>query len=121
VGLTAMIMVTVPDRRTTEDWEALIGAEVRTARIAAELDQRELAKLSDVSLGAVKNLENGKGSSLRTLIRVVRALGRSEWLESLSPPITISPLSMLSSRRRPERAAQRVRSRRARNSERHAK
>jgi hypothetical protein len=43
----------------------------------------------------------------------VRALGRVEWLESLAPPITISPLDMLSSRRPATRPRQRVSRRRA--------
>ncbi|MGP8159723.1 MAG: helix-turn-helix transcriptional regulator [Candidatus Dormibacteria bacterium] len=95
-------------RRTTGEWEAVIGAEVRAARIAANLDQAELAKRADVSLGALKNLEAGRGSTLRTLIRVVRALGRAEWLVTLAPPITVSPLAMLSSRRSATHPRQRV-------------
>jgi len=100
-------------RRSTTEWEAVIGAEVRAARIAANLDQSELAKRADISLGAVKNLEAGKGSSLKTLVRVVRALGRTEWLESLTPPITVSPLAMLSSNRKATLPRQRVSRRRA--------
>jgi transcriptional regulator with XRE-family HTH domain len=100
-------------RRSTEEWEAMIGAEVRAARIAANLDQSELARRADISLGAVKNLEAGKGSSLKTLVRVVRALGRTEWLESLTPPITVSPVAMLSSKGSATRTRQRVSRRRA--------
>jgi transcriptional regulator with XRE-family HTH domain len=98
-------------RRSTDEWEAVIGAEVRAARIAANLDQVELARRADISLGAVKNLENGKGSTLKTLVRVVRALGRTEWLESLTPLITVSPLAMLAKRTAAPR--QRVSRRRA--------
>src|SRR5580692_9507866 len=92
------IMAVERVRRTTEEWEAVIGAGVRAARIAADLDQSELALRADISLGAVKNLEAGKGSTLKTVVRVVRALGRTEWLESLTPPITVSPVAMLSSK-----------------------
>jgi hypothetical protein len=99
-------------RRTTDEWETVIGAEVRAGRIAADLDQAALAKRADVSLGAVRNLEAGSGSTLKTVVRVVRALGRVEWLESLAPPITISPLDMLSSRRPATRPRQRVSRRR---------
>jgi transcriptional regulator with XRE-family HTH domain len=95
-------------RRTTGEWEAILGGEVRAARIAANFDQAELARRADISLGAVKNLEGGKGSSLKTLVRVVRALGRTEWLESLTPPITVSPLAMLRSKRSDPHARQRV-------------
>jgi transcriptional regulator with XRE-family HTH domain len=99
-------------RRTTDEWEAVIGAEIRAGRIAANLDQAELAKRADISLGAVRNLEAGRGSSLKTLVRVVRALGRGDWLETLAPPITLSPLAMLSSRRTAGRPRQRVSRRR---------
>jgi transcriptional regulator with XRE-family HTH domain len=98
----------VDRKRTTDEWEAVIGAEIRAARIAAHLNQLELARRADVSLGAVKNLETGKGSSLKTLVRVVRALGRTEWLESLAPSITVSPLAMLSSKRPTSLPRQRV-------------
>jgi len=89
----------------------VVGGQVRSARLAADLDQRTLAARADVSVGAVKNLEGGKGSSLRTLIPVVRALGRLDWLEALAPPITISPLRMLAAKSsepsRPRRASRR--------------
>ncbi len=100
-------------RRSTDEWEAAIGAQVRAARIAANLGQSELAARADISLGAVKNLEAGKGSSLKTLVRAVRALGRTDWLESLTPPITVSPLAMLSSKGSAARTRQRVSRRRA--------
>ncbi len=89
----------------------MVGEQVRSTRLAADLDQRTLAGRADVSVGAVKNLEGGKGSSLRTLIRVVRALDRLDWLEALAPPITLSPLRMLAAQRsdpqRPRRASRR--------------
>ncbi|MGO8687437.1 MAG: helix-turn-helix domain-containing protein [Candidatus Dormibacteria bacterium] len=101
-----------PGRRTTGEWEVVIGAEVRAARIAADLDQAQLASRADVSLGAVKSLEGGRGSTLRTLVRVVRALGRSEWLETLAPAVTVSPLALLASRRQSSLPRQRVSHRR---------
>ena len=94
--------------RTVEEWEEELGAQVRATRIAANLDQAGLAALADVSLGALKNLEAGNGSSLKTVVRVVRALDRTRWLESLAPPITVSPLAMLTSKRAAGRPRQRV-------------
>lgn len=84
---------------TVPEWEAYVGEQIRTIRIAADLDQASLAELADLSVGAIKGLEGGKGSSLKTLIRVIRALGRTDWLEDLAPPISISPLQMLASGR----------------------
>jgi transcriptional regulator with XRE-family HTH domain len=95
--------------RTIDEWEALIGEQVRAARIAGELDQEHLAALADVSVGALSNLERGRGSSLKTLVAVVRALGRTEWLEALAPPVTVSPMQMLRAKRRSPRSRVRVR------------
>jgi len=64
--------------RTVAEWETLVGEQVRDARIAADLDQARLAALADVSVGALSNLERGKGSSLKTMVAVIRALGRSK-------------------------------------------
>jgi transcriptional regulator with XRE-family HTH domain len=94
---------------TVEEWEALVGEQVRAARIAADVDQARLAALADVSVGAVSNLERGKGSSLKTLVAVVRALGRTDWLESLAPPVTVSPMQMLRAKQRTPRKRVRVR------------
>jgi len=94
--------------RTVQEWEADLGEQVRAARIAAQLDQATLAERADLSLGAVKNLEGGKGSSLKTLIRVLRVLDRTDWLDALAPPITISPLQMLAAKRSAARPRRRV-------------
>ena len=81
--------------RTVEEWETVIGEQVRNARIASDLDQKRLSELANVSVGAVSNLERGRGSSLKTLVAVVRAVGRTDWLDSLGPPVTVSPLQVL--------------------------
>lgn len=96
---------------TNDEWEALVGEQVRTARIAADLDQGRLAALADVSVGALSNLERGKGSSLKTVVAVVRALERTEWLESLAPAVTVSPMQMLRAKQQAPRTRVRVRSR----------
>jgi len=82
---------------STDDWEARVGAQFRAARISAGLDQAALATLAGTSLGAVKNLENGRGSTLKTIVHIARALNLTGWLESVAPPITVSPIAMLRS------------------------
>ena len=81
--------------KSTSDYEVALGEQVRRLRIANSMDQQQLANAANVSLGAVKNLEGSKGSSLKTLIMIVRALNAERWLESLSPETTVSPLQML--------------------------
>jgi transcriptional regulator with XRE-family HTH domain len=86
--------------RTVSECEVALGDQIRRVRIAKDLDQARLAELADVSIGAVSNLERGKGSSLRTLIAVLRALGRVDWLESLAPPVAVSPMHLLRAKQR---------------------
>lgn len=95
--------------QTVEEWAALLGDQVRHARIAADFDQERLAALADVSVNALSNLERGKGSSLKTLVAVVRALGRTDWLEALAPPVTVSPLQMLRAKQKAPRTRVRAR------------
>jgi transcriptional regulator with XRE-family HTH domain len=80
---------------TTIDWEQRIGEQLRRARLAAGLDQAEVAERSDVSVGAVRNLERGNGSTLKTLVRVARTLGLQSWLGSLAPVVAVSPIEVL--------------------------
>ena len=87
--------VTQVTERSTDDWKLYIGAQIRASRIAKRWDQQSLADNAQVSVGAIKNLECGKGSSLETLIKTIRALGRTDWLEALAPRITVSPLLAL--------------------------
>ena len=95
---------------TTEDWEALVGEQLRTLRIAKGLDQTQLAELAGVSVGTVKGVEQGRGSSLRSLVRLTRALDREDWLRGLAPRPTVSPIDVLrSSRTEPRRRVYRAR------------
>lgn len=95
--------------------EATLGRGVRARRIERRLTQVELAERANVSIGALQNLENGRGSTTSTLVRVVHALGRDEWIESLAPnDAGFNPLDLLeprrSPRRRPPQRVRRVRS-----------
>lgn len=85
--------------RSTEDWEAYLGEQFRTTRLRANLEQVDLAARAGVSVGAVKNLEGGKGSSLKTMIRIARALERTDWLQALAPAVSVSPMQMLQGRK----------------------
>ena len=82
------------NNRSSSDWEIYVGEKLRTLRIDNSLDQQELASKANISVGAIKNLEGGKGSSLKTLLLVLRALDSLAWLESLAPKPVISPLQM---------------------------
>ena len=102
-------MVVERNNLTIDEWESVVGEQVRAARIASELDQASLAAAANISIGALANLERGAGSSLKTVIAVVRALGRADWLEALAPPVTVSPLQILRAKQQAPRRRVRVR------------
>jgi len=83
------------DSVTTEEREANLGRQLRNLRLRQNLDQRALAAQAGVALNVVKNLEAGKGATVKSLIKVLRTLGRAEWLDTLAPAVSISPLQML--------------------------
>ena len=98
--------------RNSAELEQLLGSRLRELRILRNLDQVSLAERAGVSLNALKHLESGKGARVNSLIKVVRALDRTDWLDTLAPTVSISPRQMLKREsREPKRARRRVRRR----------
>jgi transcriptional regulator with XRE-family HTH domain len=90
---------------TTNEWEVELGRHLRKLRLRRNIDQRQLAEQAAVALNVVKNLEGGKGSTVKSLINVLRTLGREEWLNTLAPQVSISPLQMLKAKPARQRAS----------------
>jgi len=88
-----------------EGYEQELGQHPRSLRLRQNMDQRDLAARAGVALGVVKRLESGQGATLKSLIKVLRALGRVDWIHSLAPAVSISPLQMLKSKRKRQRAS----------------
>lgn len=93
------------DNKTPSEWAEELGQQLRDLRLRQNIDQRQLAKRAGVALNVVKNLEAGKGATLTSMIKVLRALGRVDWLGSLAPAVSISPLQMLKARPSRQRAS----------------
>ena len=92
---------------TSDEWEVELGRQLRALRLKQNLDQQQLADQAGVALNAVKNLESGKGATLRSLIQVLRILNRIEWLRTLAPAVSISPVQMLKTKAPRQRASRR--------------
>lgn len=91
--------------RTPTEWAEELGQQLRDLRLRQNIDQRQLAGRAGVALNVVKNLEAGKGATVTSLVKVLRALGRADWLGSLAPTVSISPLQMLKGRPPRQRAS----------------
>jgi transcriptional regulator with XRE-family HTH domain len=91
--------------KKTEEIEVEFGLQLRALRLRRNIDQRQLADQAGVALNAVKNLENGRGATLSSLVKVLRSLERSDWLATLAPMVDISPMQMLKAKQPRQRAS----------------
>lgn len=98
-------------RLTPGEMEAEIGSYLRTYRIHRNIDQATLSERAGISVRALRNLEAGNGSSLRTLCTVLKALGREGWLDVIAPVPSINPL-MLTRKAKPRQRASKPRRKR---------
>ncbi len=88
------IMSTAHRHRTPQEIEAELGERLKKLRVHRNLDQTTLAARAGISVRTLRNLESGSGSSLHTLIQVIRSLGREQWFETIAPVPTVNPLML---------------------------
>ncbi|ANH70991.1 helix-turn-helix domain-containing protein [Mitsuaria sp. 7] len=87
-----------------DEVEQGIGETIRALRLQLNLDQATVAERSGVSVRALRNLEKGAGSTVRTLLVVMRVLGRESWFDGMAPMPTINPLNLPRRNKQRERA-----------------
>ena len=63
-----------------------------------------MAQQAGIALNAVKRLESGQGTTLFSLIQALRVLHKEDWLRTLAPAVSISPLQMLKTKAPRQRA-----------------
>jgi len=91
--------------KTPKEMEIEFGQQLRNLRLRRNIDQRQIAEQAGVALNAVKNLENGRGATLSSLVKVLRTLGRADWLGTLAPTVGISPMQILKAKQPRQRAS----------------
>ena len=95
-----------PAYATVSALEAQLGTRLRQLRLDRNIEQTTLAERAGVGLRSLQRLELGQGSTTHTLLSVLRALGREEWLNTVAPVPTINPLTLPHSNQ-PRRRARR--------------
>lgn len=93
------------NNKTVEECAVELGQHLRELRLRLNIDQRVLAERAAVALNGVKNLESGRGATITSLIKVLRALGQEGWLGTLAPKVSISPLQLLKAKPGRQRAS----------------
>ncbi len=72
--------------------EQALCLRLEEIRLARNITQRQLAEAAGVSLRTISRIAKGEGSSFDTIIRVMRALGIQQNLETLLPDPTVRPI-----------------------------
>jgi transcriptional regulator with XRE-family HTH domain len=93
---------------TPQELEAMLGENIKALRLQKNLDRQTLCDQAGISENALRHLEGGKGATLKTLIRVVKALDRESWLTGIAPQVSINPLHMIRAKRPRQRASRRT-------------
>lgn len=81
--------------KTPEELQIVLGERLRAIRLSRNLTQRELAEKAGLSLRALINLEAGEGSTVESLMRVLKGLNVATAIELLAPQPKVSPLQIL--------------------------
>jgi transcriptional regulator with XRE-family HTH domain len=81
--------------KSISELQAALGGQLRSLRIAKNLDQRTTAEKAGLSEKALRNLEAGRGSTVESLLRVLKALDSLEGIEMLAPKPSVNPLALL--------------------------
>jgi transcriptional regulator with XRE-family HTH domain len=79
----------------THDVAAEIGERVKSLRLAQNLRIADLAQRSGVSERTITRLENGTTVNMEHFIRILRALGRLQALDSFIPTQHVSPIQLV--------------------------
>lgn len=90
--------------KSPSELQVELGERLRQIRLSRNMDQRMAAEKAGISERALRNLETGRGSSVETLLRALKAFDFLEGIEMLAPQPTVNPLALLHSPKPPRRA-----------------
>jgi transcriptional regulator with XRE-family HTH domain len=97
--------------QTTTELAQDLGERIRALRMELHLEQSEVAARASISRPALHSLESGRGTSLSTLIKVLRALDAVDWLTTVHAARNEpSPMELLRAEQAKPRVRERVRS-----------
>ncbi len=92
---------------TTKEVLREIGARLQGFRLQQNVTQAELAETAGVGHATVKRAEAGENIRLQTIVKILRALGRVEALDSFLPEPLVSPIRLADQRERGRQRARR--------------
>lgn len=88
---------------TLDEIQVVLGERLRQLRLQKNFSQQVTAEKAGISEKAMRNLEAGKGSTVETLLRVLKALDQLQGLDLLVPEVGVDPIALLRKSKRPRR------------------
>lgn len=89
--------------KTPDELQTALGERLKRLRLNRNLDQRATAEKAGISERALRNLESGHGSTVETLLRVLKALDYLQGIDMLAPETSVNPLALLRQSKAPQR------------------
>ncbi len=72
-----------------------LGKRIKATRQRKKLSQAEVAERAGISKFTISQMENGKNTSLASIIAVLRVLKLLENFDNLVPEVMVSPVELL--------------------------
>ena len=93
---TSHIIVSVMNLKRMSDQAIVkeIGNRIRNQRLLQNYSQSELATRAGISVSTIQKLEYGTASTIKTVIQVLRVLGKLESLNNFIPKPKPSPIEL---------------------------
>lgn len=88
-----------------QELEEALGESIKTLRLQKNITRQSFCIRAGVSETALRNLEGGKGATVKTLVRVAKALDKESWLNNLTPQSSINPLYIVKNAQQRQRAS----------------
>jgi transcriptional regulator with XRE-family HTH domain len=83
--------------KSTSELQTILGDQIQSLRLSKNLNQRTTAEKAGISEKALRNLEAGRGSTVESLLRVLKALDSLDGIDLLVPKPSVNPLALLRS------------------------
>lgn len=87
-----------------DELEQALGDDIKAHRLQKNITRQNLCARAGISENALRNLEGGRGATVKTLIKTLKALNRESWLDTIAPKTSINPLHLTSTNKPRQRA-----------------
>ena len=94
---------------TTDEILRELGARLRGYRLQQNVTTAELALRAGIGIATAARAETGRNTSMETIVKILRALGRLDALDAILPEPLVSPIQLAARRGRQQRRARRRR------------